>query len=221
MNKYDNVAAKFCGVEDGYVKPKWMLAPRPHDNFVFASDSRILIRIDKSLCECDYEKIERQPDFNRVIPEPNCSLTLPVIVLVGMIKDIPPHQEVAVSGEIAKCNECNGRGRVQWHYESESGEEFDEYFDCPVCEGRGKFGTKIIYRDDMNISINGLKFRVGSLIPVLETIQALGYDTANVVYMSKEQNSMFLNVEPGVDVLVMANEIFPLWDSIDLKPTKA
>lgn len=215
MNKYDMVLKMFTGHADN--TPEWQEEPRPHGVFIIATNTRILMRIKREMCERQYHAHSYQPTaFDRIFPQPNCELILSVEECAAAINKIPGFERIAVSGVDAKCDECDGSGEVEWTYESHDGEDFTEYHDCPICDGKGKFTHKDFPRDKRNVGINDVKFNAGYLMTVLEAIHKLGHKNATVTYLNAG-HPMLINVEPGVDILIMSNDMMKPATSITLK----
>lgn len=203
MNKYDKALTRFTG---DYDCADWTRLPRKSGNKIIATETHIIIRVDADKCEGEYDPHHNQPDnehINRIFPKPNCDLYLDVHEIAKCINAVDDEISFDVTGENAKCDECFGKGYVTWEYEGNNETHYHD-FDCPVCDGRGRVNKKTRQRSDLNIEINGAKYYIGMLMPVLETIYALGHDTAHVVAHSKS-NVMMIAVEPGVDIAIMCN----------------
>lgn len=219
MNKYDNVLKR--AINEMYNCPEWMKRPRPHNDFIIATDRRILIRIDKSKVENpdEYAADPYQPTkFDRIFPQRDCSFKLSLDEFVPLINGVPEEEYINVHGKIAECSDCSGKGRVLWKYESEDGDEYEDYFDCPVCNGRGKFDRRLLSRYQRNIKINGVLFAIDIVIDALEAINDLGHKTATVTHIAPG-HPMLIDVEPGVSILLMSNDLETEACSITLKPT--
>lgn len=221
MNKYDAVLESFCQVQDGYYHSDWEKEPRPHNDNIFATDARKLIRVAKHLCSKEYTAHEKQPTaFDRIVPTEDCSFLFPVDEILKLINKIPESELIEVSGEMAECVECDGKGYVEWQYEDSDGERHYHDYDCPLCDGRGSFEKLKFNRDERYFEINGLFVRVGYLLTVCFAIQMLGHKCATVKHL-KENEAILINIEPGVDAIIMpANDMKPA-QSITLKPTES
>lgn len=201
MTKYDKILKMFLGDYDE--TPKSIESPRPQDNYIYATDTRSCIRVNRELCEVKYFPHDNQPNFNRVFPTPECSLILNIEEVASAIKKVPEMEKVAVYGKEAECEECGGTGSVTWRYETDD-DEYERDFDCPVCDGRGKFTHKNLKREQRNISFNGVNFFIGQIMTIVDAIHQLGHKTATVQRLNT-QYSMLINVEQGVDIVVMPN----------------
>lgn len=200
MNNYDLILKAF---KFQYGEGKAALDhPRPDGDYYYASDSRILVRIKKDLCEGEYQPHEKQPKFERVIPPKDISLELPVYNILVQI--MSHDQEITLIGEEAVCDECNGSRTVTWTYEDYDGNEHKREFDCPICDGYGYVENKTVPIEKLNMSINGISFNIGLMKKVLNSIQSfLGLKTAKIVHLS-QPGPMLIEVQPGVDMLIMS-----------------
>lgn len=89
--------------------------PFERNGFIYASDARIMVRVEKCLCEDSYNHQggpEKLPSF----PAPESNYKLDLKELIEVLKSIPQYETVAVSGKEAECDECEGRGEVEWTY---------------------------------------------------------------------------------------------------------
>lgn len=202
MTKYDKILKLFIDIES----PECLTEPRPHGNYIYATDTYACIRIKRELCEEAYEAHEQQPkSFDRIFPKPECSLVLNVAEVASAISKVPEEECVKVYGKDAECDECRGKGKVTWIYESKvTDEDYEHEFDCPVCDGSGKVNHKHLTREQRSISFNGVHFNIGILMNVLNAIHHLGHKIATVQRLN-EQQSMLINVEQGVDIVFMSN----------------
>lgn len=219
MNKYDNALNSFVAPDSPIFEQ-----PRPHENYIVATDKYIAIRIDKSKCNGEYVEHKNQPtSWNRVFGEPSGTpFVLNVHDIAKAINEIPESETIDVTGspDVAKCSECEGSGYVEWMYEDSDGEEYTESHGCPVCNGRGKFDKRTFKREERNFGINGVWFNVGHLITVINAIYHLGHDTATIVRFPNQLINMLINVEPGVDMIIASNAMIEPAASITLKPTE-
>lgn len=195
-------------VYDGNYKKKLILRkPFERGDYVYATNTFVMVRVAKNICDEKYSKI----DSPRVIPgfpEPSCRYRLELKELIEIIKSIPRSETVKVSGKDAECDECEGSGRVEWNYESISGEEYTELFDCPICHGNGKVATKELEREERNISINGVSFNVELIMKIADAMNDIGLSLAVITSLTKD-GPMRINFQEGIDVLLMPNSWTP------------
>lgn len=215
MNKYDTILNRFTGDVDD---PAWCEKPFKHGDSIIATDRYILVRVDAAKCEGKYDTHPNQPqpkNLDKLFPLTNCNLVMDVHELAKQIVSVEYEITIPVSGDDAKCPECNGRGEVEWEYESNNGIRYG-YFDCPECDGRGHVTHKTLKREERNININGLDFVIGHIMKIAEAIYQFGCDTA-IVTALHEHKQMMISVEPGVDIIVMPNLLGKPAVSITLK----
>lgn len=214
-NKYDQVLQDFCGDNR-----TWNREPRPHEGYIYATDLYKVIRVEKSKCNLEYEPHKHQPTkYTEIFPQPECSLTLNVKDFVKEIAKIPFSEVVKFGEKECMCEDCNGSGWVEWFYEDKSGEEHYSDYSCPVCEGTGYLKSKLLYRSERNMAINGVWYNIGHIIIALEAIERLGHKTAKITHL-KEEKSLRIDVEQGVEILVMSNKTKKPDIDITLKEAK-
>ncbi len=172
------------------------------DGYVVATDSIILVRVPYNSLKGIYDKVDipkKLPNF----PTPNCSLNLPLSVLVDTIKSIPAEEVVPVEGVAAKCDECEGTGFVEWTYEDCEGKEHLENFDCPICNGRGRVKTKKYRREWRCISLNGTIFSVRPLMKLAKAMDIAGLHSVKVKNLSQGPVPALMCLDGGIDVIIM------------------
>ena len=204
MNLYDKALRRFT-ISPDKERPIFE-EPRPYGDYIIATDTVSLIRIRKDLCEDSYPDYKGNlPNFDRIFPKVDCSSVLQVERLATVIGSIPWSETVKVSGPEAECKECDGSGSVYWEYIDNNGNEHHLDHDCPLCEGRGRFTERTLSRVDRSIAINDVCFNVGYIRDILLTISELGHKSATVRHIAAA-SAMLINVESGVDILLMPNK---------------
>jgi len=176
--------------------------PFERNGFIYASDARIMVQVEKCLCEDSYNHQggpEKLPSF----PAPESNYKLDLKELIEVLKSIPQYETVAVSGKEAECDECEGRGEVEWTYEDSNGEEHFDYFDCPICDGKGKVKTKEYEREERAIAINGTSFNAGLLQTIAEAMNDIGLSYSVIAYQAKDSRPMLIQLKKGIDVIIM------------------
>lgn len=161
-----------------------------------------MVRVEKCLCEDSYNHQggpEKLPSF----PAPESNYKLDLKELIEVLKSIPQYETVAVSGKEAECDECEGRGEVEWTYEDSNGEEHFDYFDCPICDGKGKVKTKEYEREERAIAINGTSFNAGLLQTIAEAMNDIGLSYSVIAYQAKDSRPMLIQLKKGIDVIIM------------------
>lgn len=178
--------------------------PRPDGDYYYSTNSYILVKIKKELCEGTYEPHKKQPNFKRVFPTKDKAIHLPVISILEKIME--HDHEVTLTGDEAVCDECGGHGKVTWTYEDSDGTEHQKEFDCPICDGNGHLSEKTVSIDKLNISLNGISFNIGHLKTILKCIHSLGVNTAKIVHFHSRE-PMLIEVKPGIEMLIMSNSL--------------
>lgn len=210
MNKYDKALWLFKDQDRACLKE-----PRPYEEYIVSSDSHVLIRIRKSLCEEEYTKHEKQPDFGRIMPPENCNISFSVQKLGNVLKKYYKENEKTEEGQI-ECEECCGSGYVRWRYNDSFGLTHYERFDCPICEGEGyveKYETTENYQ---NISINNVCFTIKNLKKINDALEILGVEEIKITHLEKYKTMRIL-VEEGVDIIAMPNTASEPIEKITLK----
>lgn len=203
-------------VYDGpFVNRDCLRKPFERDGFIYASNSMFMVRVAKNLCEKAYDQSEN-PKLLPCFPAPECNYKLELKELIEVLKSIPRRKTVAVSGKDAECDECDGDGRVEWTYEDSDGEEHQEYFDCPICRGKGKVSTKVIGRYERAVSINGTSFNAGLLSLMAEAINDAGLKSVIIACPAREGHPMLIQFQEGVYVIIMPTGEKP-FQEINLK----
>lgn len=192
--KYDNALLKFIGTS-----PEWCRQPREYGDYVYATDTHILLRVRKSLCHSWLAKHKNQPkDITKCMPEADMALKLDILEIAEVIKKLEPIETTL------KCADCGGNGYVLWSYEDLDGTEHTKRDECPVCDGSGKV-TALLSVTEQNIEINGDWFNIGLLMIILDTCHNLGADTVTVEHIG-EYRAMRIKVTEDVDALIMPNK---------------
>lgn len=183
--------------------PESIKKPFYRDGFVYATNRMILVRVPYRDLERLYDTVDKPTNLPQ-FPEPTCDIELPISVLVETFKTIPKVEELRVEGKAAECDECEGRGEVEWTYEDSDGEEHQRYFECPICNGRGKVKTKEFYREWRYTSINGIAFRNNELMIIAEAAHDLGLSTIRVLHLPESCSAARFQLEPNIDIIIMA-----------------
>lgn len=135
------------------------------------------------------------------------------------INEVPTEEFKEVNGPEAKCEECNGTGRVTWEYEDRNGETHEDDFDCPICCGCGELSHKLLQRANRNIRINGTGFNIGKMQLIIDAIHNLGVTEVEVQHLA-ENEPMLIHVCKDVDVIIMPNMVYEPVCSVTIKEIK-
>lgn len=107
-----------------------------YDGKVIATDSYVMLIVDKKLLRCKYEtdsqKIPRQQSYKPI----SISISFAAIDdAYNQLKLVP--EEVSEDGKDKDCPECLGEGKVEFEYNAENGQTYYHECDCPICDGTG------------------------------------------------------------------------------------
>lgn len=103
---------------------------------VFSTDGRILIMMNPSMLSESYEEIEKPSIYTVFRDSMEGYFTFESLKRV--FESFEMEEERVVTEEGRECEECQGRGDVEWEYTDKDGEMHFYYGDCPICNGEGK-----------------------------------------------------------------------------------
>lgn len=170
-------------------------------DYVFASDTHIMIRVDGSMTDKQYPVSPCKMPFQWE-QEPKEYITLDAFN--DALNDAPLEDEVEECGENIKCHECQGTGMVYWEYE-----HWEKLFDCPVCDGEGYIertrwvptGRKIV-SSMAYIQVKDKYFRADYIDQIRATMQTIGINQVGVIVLDNNSPAFFrLNNE--VEIVLM------------------
>lgn len=98
------------------------------DGNVWATDGRILLIIKPDCLEQKY-KIE---SFEIILETKGCAQSTVLLEDIEKALDECPQEEITTH---RTCDECDNSGYVRWIYQGSDGEQYEEDFECPVCNG--------------------------------------------------------------------------------------
>lgn len=182
---------------------------------VCATDGRILICIEASLCDGDYYEYPdgvTPPKVSRVVPQPTMCEPLTRMMLENALKKSPEEKE-------RECCECGGGGDVTWIYTDRAGEIYPKKSTCPVCNGTGQKEKykPIKYR----YMICGLTLCYHHLYVLLKTMNYLEVDRLRIRHaqlVGDVPQPMLLDVEgKGVEIVIMPILCNDYYEAITIK----
>lgn len=151
---------------------------RPYEinGHVIATDSMILLRVDKGLCEGDYSRNLKGKDLKIAAKYDgvnNYVCSIPLSEFCEALKHCDfVHKRIKV-GEDVECKECDGTGEVAWEYVDRDDYRHHEDFDCPICDGTGyerrasfRETDEVMVASTSRIMLNNVQF----FAPMIETI---------------------------------------------------
>lgn len=158
---------------DNYIQPIYN-NPYRMDGYVYATNSRKLIRVKENLVSVDYGVTDK---MKLDIPTDNCDYIITDKDIEKVLSNIPYEEEVIEVGNNVKCPECDGEGTVTWKYTDKDWYDHELDEDCPVCEGSG-------YIEKVR------KERTGRKIPVLSTIIKVGRNNLTADFLQTLLDAM-------------------------------
>lgn len=181
------------------MRPKFMKPWREHD-YVFASETHIIIRINGNLTETEYPAYDT-PETNRLFPAGAPDGTVLFSDLEAVLAKAPMEDEMDGEDEEIKCEECDGEGTVTWDYKTWSRE-----FDCPACNGRGYTGIRKakptgrkIIDSRAGVMVGPLKFSAFLLGLLLEAMRYCGCGQATATFGKKAAR---FSLSDDIDIII-------------------
>lgn len=98
------------------------------DGNVWATDGKILLIINPERLKQKY-KID---SFEIILETKGCAASTVRLEDIEKALDECPQKEITTH---KTCNECDSSGYVRWIYQGSDGEQYEEDFECPVCNG--------------------------------------------------------------------------------------
>lgn len=155
---------------------KYSHAPMFYNGILCATDKYILVKIPHSenpgfqLMDDDLYKKFSAPINTEITQE----IRIPIDKLKLVLENLESYSHEVYSSPPIQCTECDGTGSVEWEYKN-----FNEEFDCPVCEGRSetkgrKFKTGLIcYPTSFSVKFSSYiysSYYVGILLQIAELL---------------------------------------------------
>lgn len=168
--------------------------PFEQDGYVCATDTHILIRVERELVGVDYSTPTNAPMVSRVMPEPNPSF---IITRDDIFDALIKCGIDNIDRETEDCPHCHGFGDVTWEFYDNYGDRHTMVEDCPCCDGEGEVKNGI----DKYIAIKDHVFLAYFLIKIFYVMRELEIEEADVT-VSKPQSHLF-HLTDGIDILLM------------------
>lgn len=172
---------------------------------VWATNSHILIIAMKDCLTGEYPKDKIQmPDLD----ERNFHSVVTKQALQDALNKCEQIEEEVETGKYKECDECCGRGEVEWEYMDKHRIIHYEYHDCPVCNGTGyseepvkrKTG-KMIANPKNYVRIDAMAAKVSEVQIVIKAMELLGIDE---IYH-------YVNGNMKPNLFVIDNDIKLIW----------
>nr|OQX98383.1 MAG: hypothetical protein B6I27_02645 [Erwiniaceae bacterium 4572_131] len=199
---YDDLLNIYTGYN---IFREWMKTPFIIDDFAYATDAHMLMKVPKKLTNVTKEANKNTRESIKYLFD-NIQLPLNIKINVAelekQINTIPLVNEYSDIDIKGNCNECDGDSTVRWEYK-----DYREYFDCPKCNGQGrieekhrrKTGKKIKNKNHL-FKIDGMLFLekyINNLVKVAKKL-----DEKEIVIISKMQSSMMVKIKDAEILLI-------------------
>lgn len=197
----DELLQKFVSTDEH--RPKFM-HPWREDNQVFASETRILIRVCRSLTKEDYQQYN-DSNTNELFSAGEPDAVIRLDELARAISQAPLVDEMKCVGEDIGCEECYGTGKVYWDYRT-----WSRKFACPACDGSGyssfhhyePTGRKVI-DEEAGVRIGNRVFRAYFLNMLLEAMKFCDCTEATITFGARTFAAARFNLTDKIDILIM------------------
>lgn len=181
---------------DRYDSNSVFSSPFEQGDYIHASDKYSAIAVPKSLDKSlEYRKLD-SPNIMAVL----CEYSPTHIVTADNIKEALTQADIDPDLYDIKCCDCRGSGIVYWNYTDRNGNEYEDKFDCPVCQGNSYIpngiGKFISLKNDIAISGHLLRRIYGSMV-------CLGASTAKLSLLSHLRARF--DLDNGIIMLAMLN----------------
>lgn len=201
--EYCEVLQSFCG-NDNY--REWMNTPFVVGNKAHSTDAHFLTIIDAQKVE-GFNKLPKLPSekLNNVIPkERNKNLVIKVTEVKKVFKKAPKEDCYDVLGKDVDCEECDGRGYVEWEYKHHTKDE-----DCPICDGTGKESLarkikngKTKVEEHLNIDIGNSRFYVNKIQRLIDVADKLGETNITLIFQDNQNKGSLFKIK-DLEILLM------------------
>lgn len=202
MIGYENVdEQKLLGLF--YSKGSLSAMPLFKNDKVFAADSHKAIYINAEVCQCMYERTDY---FDIKIPPVERELNIPLLSLQKAYNSLPKVKDEEYDS--VDCNECNGKGSVEWVYQDKKGFIHCNDFDCPICNGRGffKLNVRMCYRPEYDAVIELAGFFINNthIKAIIDALLLLGKDHITLLSKAKKDSNVFayFRIDENITIVV-------------------
>lgn len=188
--------------------------PFRYDGYICASDTYRLIRVREDLLrEYPFNHEGKLPDMLKLVPEPNCNLTLTREMIRQALRALPTEDEIKLVSPEIPCRECDGDGEVYWTYEDKTGKLHRHCDDCPCCDGSGVYreavykstGKKIVTQLAF-VMLNGYPIPGRNFQILLETMNCLGIEEVTIMALNTGGHCLF-RIADGIDFICVSLNI--------------
>lgn len=181
--------------------------PYTNNGFVFASDSRIIIRINPEILSEEYPEC---PKLGLGLPKKNLSVKISLKAIKEVLSELPK-TDIEFVGDDIFCDECDAGGAVCWEYQDRNGKYHEQLFHCPICGGSGYIKRKkeihtgnFVPNLDLVIGIGDSSYKARYVDIVCRAMEMLGVDEITLLHQG-EYEMMLLQVDENIHIGVMPN----------------
>ena len=188
---------------------------------VFSTSGGILIMMNPDMLSESYEEIEKSSIYTVFSDSMEGYFTFESLKKVFESFEMEEERELMEKGR--ECEECNGRGDVEWEYTDKDGEMHFYYGDCPICHGEGKAedvfeSTGFMIPTEDSIVRIGQSFFRGILAQKL--LWAMEYFNVDKAAFAEGDISINITLNNGVKIAVAPLEPHEFQNVVTLETTK-
>jgi uncharacterized protein YbaR (Trm112 family) len=195
-----------------------LTAPFYHKGMAMATDQHVLVYMPACLLPTKPDDYTGKIDFNKVIPS-GLSPIERVATLTHMVQvlDQVEKEEEIICTNDDECEECEGRGTVEWEYTSNKGRGYELTENCPVCKGRGIQGVhrktgKMVVGQHQKIKIGISHFSAPIIEKIIKVMDLLEETECKLIYQVKPEVPSIFQIG-AVNILVMPTMVSDRFDS--------
>lgn len=170
-----------------------MMTPFERDGWVCATDSHVLIRVDKKYITDDYFTDKKTPDVKSVMPQYNPQLAITKTGLIQALTKL----NLDYNETKTECPYCDEECEVEWEYTDSDDDKHTMWGECPCCKGSGYLRNGI----NRFCELNGANLNAHYLILLYNVMTELSIDKATVTIGDMRQ--LRFNIAQGVDIVMM------------------
>lgn len=175
---------------------------------VYATEGHILIRVNQSSIDSEYEEREKPHCSHLFYESFQFEDELSLDDLNALMANADNIEEVQYYGEDIECKDCEGTGEVPWEYKS-----WEKEFECPLCDGTGftsqrksKPTGNLIPNPETKIRIRNTTFKLRYLSIISKTLKLLGVGQCVYKENIKYSGPSFFEINKDIMVLLMPVE---------------
>lgn len=172
---------------DGFRAFTYVPFLHPVYNEVWATDGRVIIRINPDRLNKHYEPVKRCEELRLPKVLRPCHLSCTYKAIRQALDVCPLVDEVVTEENEEDCKECGGTGEVEWEYTDDNLHTHYHSFDCPVCGGSGVIKHKLethtgkkVHDENAIVKVGNATFRWYYLDIVAKALKHIGADVIDI-----------------------------------------